>query len=479
MITLKKITIKLKIMKKIILLISPFLFLGILSINAQYTMHFGWVGNANPYGSLTPIGSQLYGMTSITNSHGSIFRANASGGTSSNLFTFNGTNGSNPWGDLTVTGSGTKLFGMTKSGGLNGFGCVFTLNTNGTGYTILLNFNNTNNPKGAYPEGSLTLTTTETKLYGMTKSGGLYGFGCIFSINTDGTDYQVLYEFNGTNGGNPHGSLLLSGNKLYGMTEIGGTFGKGIIFSIDTSGVGFSNLFNFSGSNGENPHGSLIIQGNKLYGMTYYGGTSNNGVIFCIDNNGSNFQVLHNFNGTDGSNPLGSLISYGSKLYGVTLNGGINNNGIIFSISSDGTNYSIIHKFGSPGYIGDGKNPHGSLTLIGNTFFGLTSQGGYGGGGLFSFSSTTGIDILTEKTESINLYPNPFSTTTTLQSNTYLNNATFTLQNCLGQSVKQIKNISGQTITIQRDNLHSGLYVFHLTEDNKTFMTGKLVITDN
>jgi len=467
-------------MKKLYFLISAFLCFETMSINAQYIIHFGWSGSAQPYGSLIIVGSKLFGMTSIGGSYGNIFNANSNGGTAGNLHSFNGTKGSNPWGDLTVSGSGTKLYGMTKSGGLNDFGCIFTLNTNGTGYTVLLDFNNINDPKGAYPEGSLTLTPSETTLYGMTKAGGTNGLGCIFSINTDGTGYQVLLNFNNTNGANPHGSLILSGSKLYGMTEKGGTYDDGIIFSIDTNGTGFTNLFNFNGANGANPFGSLTLKLSVLYGMTYYGGINNNGVIFSINTDGSGYNVLHNFDGANGSNPRGFLTFLGSKLYGMTQNGGLYNFGTIFSIEQSGTNYIVIHDFGSPGFSpGDGKYPLGSLTLFGNTFYGMTSQGSWGGGCLFRFSSTTGVDNLTETSETINIYPNPFSLFTTLQSDTYLNNATFTLQNYLGQTVKQIKDISGQTIIINRDNLPCGLYVFNLSQDNKTFTTGKLVITDN
>ncbi len=79
----------------------------------------------------------------------------------------------------------------------------------------------------------------------------------------------------------------------------------------------------------------------------------------------------------------------------------------------------------------------------------------------------------------ISMYPNPFSSQTTLRTNNYLKNATLTLDNCFGQTVRQMKNISGQTITLYRDNLPSGLYFYRLTQDNKVFEIGKLVISGN
>ncbi len=76
------------------------------------------------------------------------------------------------------------------------------------------------------------------------------------------------------------------------------------------------------------------------------------------------------------------------------------------------------------------------------------------------------------------IFPNPFSLTTTLKINGNFTNAILTMYDAYGQQVKQIKNISGQTITLHRDNLPSGLYFLRLTENNKTFAIEKLLITD-
>jgi parallel beta-helix repeat protein len=91
--------------------------------------------------------------------------------------------------------------------------------------------------------------------------------------------------------------------------------------------------------------------------------------------------------------------------------------------------------------------------------------------------STTGIDENnTEK--DVFIFPNPFSSTTTVQTDNVFKDATLIVYNLHGQQVKQIKNISGQTVTLKRDNLPMGLYFIHLTQDNKTITTDKLIITD-
>lgn len=79
----------------------------------------------------------------------------------------------------------------------------------------------------------------------------------------------------------------------------------------------------------------------------------------------------------------------------------------------------------------------------------------------------------------ISVYPNPFSSSITLQADNLFKDATLTVYNCFGQTAKQIKNINGQTIIFHRDNLPSGLYFIRITQDNKIFTTDKVVITDN
>jgi hypothetical protein len=81
-----------------------------------------------------------------------------------------------------------------------------------------------------------------------------------------------------------------------------------------------------------------------------------------------------------------------------------------------------------------------------------------------------------EQKQSIRISPNPFRAQTIIHTDILLNNATLTIDNCLGQRVNEIKNISGNSITLYRDNLPCGMYFLRLSEDNKTIATGKIVI---
>ncbi len=102
----------------------------------------------------------------------------------------------------------------------------------------------------------------------------------------------------------------------------------------------------------------------------------------------------------------------------------------------------------------------------------------YGTNLVANFSSTSNINEEGELKNKIQISPNPFTAQTTLQTDKIFKNATLTLYNSLGQQVRQVNNISGQTVTIQRNNLSSGLYYFQLTNNNQTIATDKLVVTD-
>ena len=126
--------------------------------------------------------------------------------------------------------SGNTLYGTTTLGGGFTNGTVFKINTDGTGYTVLRIF--TNLPDGQYPSSSLTLSGST--LYGTTSLGGTNGYGTVFKINTDGTGYTVLRSFsNAPDGQSPYSSLTLTGSMLYGTTINGGSNHYGTVFQMN------------------------------------------------------------------------------------------------------------------------------------------------------------------------------------------------------------------------------------------------------
>ncbi|HUA64235.1 MAG TPA: choice-of-anchor tandem repeat GloVer-containing protein [Alphaproteobacteria bacterium] len=148
--------------------------------------------------------------------------------------------GTNSDGDEPPAGlvlSGNELYGTTSVGGDFGNGTIFRINTDGTGFTNLYSFSQGNyngpytNSDGAVPEDSLIVSGTT--LYGTAEFGGAFGFGTVFAIHTDGSGFTNLYNFTGGNdGGYPIGGLVLSGNTLYGTAEDGGANGEGTVFAL-------------------------------------------------------------------------------------------------------------------------------------------------------------------------------------------------------------------------------------------------------
>jgi uncharacterized repeat protein (TIGR03803 family) len=354
---------------------------------------------ANPYGSLILCGSTFYGMTERGGDYGqgAVFRINSDGSGYQVLYSFGGIagDGAHPYGSLALSGS--TLYGMTAEGGAYGYGAIFEIATDGSGYQVLHSFGGPP-ADGANPHGSLLLCGTT--LYGMTLQGGstvawgggYANLGTLFRINTDGSGYQVLYNFGtGANedGACPYGSLVLAGSTLYGMTSGGGNYGQGVIFGITTDSFGYQVLHAFGSvaNDGRSPYGSLTLSGSILYGMAGGGGEKELGVVFQMNTDGSAYQVLHSFGSVanDGAYPLGPLTISGSTLYGMTPAGGGNNYGAIFSINADGSGYQVLYSFVGVTNLNDLAYPLGPLSLSNSKLCGTTVTGGeQGSGAVFS-----------------------------------------------------------------------------------------------
>src|ERR1044071_991355 len=217
--------------------------------------------------------------------------------------------------------SGGTVYGTTLVGGSFGDGTLFKVNTNGTGFAALhifsaLDFSGigTPNSDGAFPRAPLVVSGGT--LYGTARHGPS-GWGTVFAIDTDATGFTNVYNFTGgSDGAQPDSGLILSGKVLYGTAYSGGN-GYGTVFALSTDGASFTTLYNFTGGNdGANPNGRLVLSGSTLYGTTSSGGSSGSGTVFAVDRNGSNFTNLYSFTATDqtyhtnsdGVGPGGSLI---------------------------------------------------------------------------------------------------------------------------------------------------------------------------
>src|SRR5208282_814979 len=256
------------------------------------------------------------------------------------------------------------LYGTASDGGSNNLGTVFSVATDGSGYTVLHTFARTNlvNVEGARPVGTLVLSGNT--LYGAANVGGTNGFGTLFSVNTNGSGYTVLHTFatnvpdasensveTNADGLYPNSLVLSGAGTLYGTANEGGTNGWGTLFSINTAGTAFTVLHTFKRNEGEYPEGGLLLAGPMLYGTAREGGTNGYGTIFSFDTSDGTFTNLHTFsealNGTntDGTYPDCGLALAGNTLYGTATDGGTNGNGVLFSISTNGANFTTLYTF--------------------------------------------------------------------------------------------------------------------------------------
>ncbi len=273
---------------------------------------------------------------------------------------------------------GNTLYGTASEGG-SGWGTMFSVNTDGTAFTVLHTFTLMQNAGGAVPFAGLL--ASRGTFYGTTTYGGLNGFGTVFSVNSNGT-FAVLYNFTGgQTGDTPLGTLTLSGDTLYGTTQYGGAYinqyggAYGTVFSVKVDGTAFTLLHSFTdlsstapyaNPDGAEPYGGLAVLGNTLYGTTVLGGGGGRGTVFAINTDGTGFTVLHTFTpagstapfiNTDGASPETALILAGNTLYGTAAAGGRFGAGTVFAINPDGTGFKVLHEFGH----GDGAYPIGII----------------------------------------------------------------------------------------------------------------------
>ena len=141
-------------------------------------------------------------------------------------------------------------------------------------------------------------------------------------IRAKAPGFKTIFQFNGSNGGDPEAALTVVNGTFYGTTKQGGAYGKGTVFSLTTTGEEHR-IYSFgSGNDGSNPVARLIAVNGALYGTTYKGGTSDNGTVFRMSTAGKE-RWLYSFRaGADGVGPASGLTDVQGTLYGTTEDGG-------------------------------------------------------------------------------------------------------------------------------------------------------------
>jgi uncharacterized repeat protein (TIGR03803 family) len=197
---------------------------------------FDGTNGARPYGALVQDASgNLYGTTSAGGmfNAGAVFAFKPADNTLTNLHSFTGlSDGAGPQSGL-VLGRDGKLYGTTAGGGMNaasgGDGVVFQITPSGV-FTNLFSFSGTN---GANPFAAL-VQASDGNLYGSTSAGGAQGAGTLFCITIAGK-LTTLHSFSGgSDGASPHyaGLVQATDGNFYGVTSTGGQTGYGTLFQL-------------------------------------------------------------------------------------------------------------------------------------------------------------------------------------------------------------------------------------------------------
>lgn len=385
-------------MRKTLLLISTVI-LVFAPTNAQQLeklYDFEILDGKLTYSHLVSDGTYLYGMSNGGGEFdkGTIYKVKKDGSEFVKLLDFDGANGDRLYNSMTLVGQ--ELFGAAYRGGTADKGILFKINTDGSNFQKLIDFGNGNN--GMYP--NCTLYHLDDFLYGTTYSGGNTGSGMFFKIKTDGSDFTELHYFNNTDVVSPHGNFVFDGEYFYGASFNGNGINNSTIYKIRPDGTGFMKLHDFPDqlTNTNVSPNELLLVDDVLYGTTIYSETEQDGYVYSLKTDGTDFSILHQFVQQSGIQPRGKLIFSNDFLYGTTSVGGG-----IFRIGTDGADFENIFVFDSQ----SGYGSFAGLHFEDDAFFGTTLYGGANGNGTVYKFLEESLSVSHTDTEEISLFPNP------------------------------------------------------------------------
>lgn len=243
-----------------------------------------------------------------------------------NVYTFGGTpNGYQP---ISLTKlPPNSIVGINAAGGAFGYGNVFKINNDGSGYKVLHHFTS-----GVGVNHNNRLSYSNGKLYGVISNS-------IVSLDTAGNNYKVIYNLLYPNT-NPNSELEIGPDGfLYGFLQLG-------LYRVDTLGNNFKILKTFTtSSQGYNPAKAPVYLNNYLYGICANGGDNSLGTMFRVDKNGNNF-IVHSFSDSEGPAPgTGLTLGADNKLYTVMPFEGAFQDGYIIQVNPDNLSVNKVYDF--------------------------------------------------------------------------------------------------------------------------------------
>ena len=179
-----------------------------------------------------------------------------------------------------------EMVGVSMDGVESGF--MYRFKPDLGGIEVLRSFNK---ESGKVPVS--ILEGSNGYLYGINYSGGAYNLGGVFRVKPDGSDYKLLVQFDGKNGWNTSTNLVQDNDgTLYGVMPTYSPSRKGFIFSLQPDGSDYKVAFDFT-----SPELAGISPGERILmdesGRLYNNGTRDREVfLYAINPDGQEFQKI-------------------------------------------------------------------------------------------------------------------------------------------------------------------------------------------
>lgn len=308
-----------------------------------------------------------------------------------------GANKNYPTGNLPGSlrqGPDGKLYGDTLYGGIDGcngycgFGVLYRVNTNGTGFQLIHKLCSQTNCRDGYGVYGKMVLGTDGNLYGTSSGGGtsascVDGCGTIFRITPSTGAYKVVFSFDyRTTGDTPSGLVVGSDGTFYGIAF--NTTGELLFHYNEATGALTTTVLNFPLFNGLPASGSGLTIGpnGNFYGLYGIYGQSGEGV-FEVDTDGSNLTLFPFYTTQNGAGtPDGLFLATDGTFWMADFNGATGYGDIIQLSPTDGSLMQTLTPFGATAPVG--SYPAGIFQDSSGVFWGSTYGGGNASHGHFA-----------------------------------------------------------------------------------------------
>ena len=359
--------------------------------NDSITVLHDFVDN-NPTALIAGPKNTLYG----TWYNGDLFSYNLLTNTFSEL----GNSGGNDTYQQLMLASNGKIYGTTREGGNNGDGVVFELNPVGNVITVLHHFSETD---GERPSVEL-VQASDGLLYGVTRSGGANDDGVLFSINPTTGAFALEYEFDSSvSSSNPQTNLVIAPDGLlYGIIRQNTSSSGGGGLNERVSNSSPYAFFSFNPATdqfllkaeldrddiGDGVYELSLINGD-IYGMTNDdGGDEGRGVLFRYSSTEDAIYQVLSFDRNIVWGEGKVLLAPDGQLIYASSDGDYFEDGAIITVNSTSREAGgkvVFNEYPA------GEDPRGRVVQTSdNRFFGLTDDGGrYDGGTIYEYLPST------------------------------------------------------------------------------------------